>query len=245
MALRSGPGRGVYAAMALAGVGVSGVCILRRSSSLPPPNPKPEPPEPEPEPEPEAGRARIRPLEVDLREDSEAQIRRKCRAALEGTLTPMLALRNHGCESLCAEMAARARAHHQTAAIAATQQACELDGPLAPLADEARTELLALTYRLLGMMAMEGGAGQLGELEGRLCLRAYPKQETEVVRLGAHCDATLLTLLWSDAPGLEVLDDRTVQGWTPRDVMACKCSRSLCVFLRSLKDAAAQTGSRP
>jgi hypothetical protein len=160
---------------------------------------------------------KVRPQVVDLRADSEAEVRRKCHEALEGTLTPMLALRNHGCETVCADMATRAREHHSTASITEAQQACELDGPLASLADVARNELTALTYRLLAILA--GGDADIGQLEGRLCLRAYPAQHEETVRLGAHCDATLLTLLWSNAPGLQVMDPETVPDWTPEDVM--------------------------
>jgi hypothetical protein len=120
-------------------------------------------------------------------------------------------------------MAARARAHHETAAMSDLQRACDLDGPLAPLAESAREELTNLTYRVLGILV--GGdprtTAGLGRLEGRLCLRAYPKQTEQTVRLGAHCDATLLTLLWSDAPGLEVMDDRTLApDWEPSDVMS-------------------------
>jgi hypothetical protein len=129
----------------------------------------------------------------------------------------MLALRNHGCEAVCADMATRAREHHNTASITEGQQACELDGPLASLAGVARAELTALTHRLLTILA--GGNADIGQLEGRLCLRAYPAQHEETVRLGAHCDATLLTLLWSNAPGLQVMDPATVPDWTPADVM--------------------------
>jgi hypothetical protein len=235
--LRAGGRERLCAAVALAGLGAA--CLVKRSHAGEADLRLQPEPEPEPEPEPNAERPpqsqsqapqtqtqtqtqrKIRPQVIDLREDSEVQIRCKCRASLEGTLTPMLALRNHGCESVCAEMAARARAHHQTASLNKAQQACELDGPLAPLADVARAELLALTYRLLGILA-EGDAGAsaaLGQLEGRLCLRAYPVQQEETVRLGAHCDATLLTLLWSDAPGLQVMDAASVPDWTPSDVM--------------------------
>ena len=59
------------------------------------------------------------------------------------------------------------------------------------------------------------------EIAGRLCLRVYPRAASDEVneRLGAHCDATLFTLLWSTAPGLQVLDPDTAHGWTARNVM--------------------------
>jgi hypothetical protein len=77
----------------------------------PEPEPEPSPPRPplaSPSLDANAARRLIRPAEVDMRAP-EAQIRAELCAALQGTLTPMLALRNHGCEALCAEMAARAR----------------------------------------------------------------------------------------------------------------------------------------
>lgn len=36
--------------------------------------------------------------------------------------------------------------------------------------------------------------------------------------LGPHCDATLFTLLWSNAPGLQVLDPKRVAGWTAQHI---------------------------
>ena len=211
------PGTGgrerLCATVALIGLGAACLLAKRRPSNLEPSAPA-GPPRPSQMTAPRP--RKIRPQVVDLRADSEEQIRCKCRAAIEGTLTPMLALRNHGCESVCADMATRARAHHNTASLAGAQQACELDGPLASLAGVARAELMALTQRLLKILANDA---ELGQLEGRLCLRAYPAQHEETVRLGAHCDATLLTLLWSNAPGLQVMDPTTVPDWTPADVM--------------------------
>ena len=36
-----------------------------------------------------------------------------------------------------------------------------------------------------------------------------------------HCDSTLLTLLWADAPGLQVLEPRRAEalGWRPQHVL--------------------------
>ena len=40
-------------------------------------------------------------------------------------------------------------------------------------------------------------------------------------RLDAHCDSTLLTLLWVDSPGLQVLDAPRAEalGWRPEHVL--------------------------
>ena len=100
-------------------------------------------------------------------------------------------------------------------------------------AAQLRGGLLALSSRLLGLLspaapdegvaAAPAAAAADSEaaraphaLEGRLCLRVYPRQPARVDgadaapaasegRLGPHCDSTLFTLLWSDAPGLQVL----------------------------------------
>lgn len=224
-------------AMALAGLGAA-TCLAKHLNTRCPAKqkltntqelqsePQPErelqrergPVERKPHPPPSRQLRKIRPLMIDLLADSDAQIRRKCQAALEGTLTPMLALRNHGCESLCAELAIRAREYHDTASLTEAQQACDLSGPLASLASVARTELMGITQRLLKILGGDDVKAGL-HLQGRLCLRAYPAQQEETVRLGAHCDATLLTLLWSNAPGLQVMDPTTVPDWMPADVM--------------------------
>ena len=65
--------------------------------------------------------------------------------------------------------------------------------------------------------------------QGRLKMRTYPCSgdgtATNLMalpahRLGAHCDATLLTLLWSDAPGLQVVDPSSLgPEWEPSHIM--------------------------
>ena len=83
-----------------------------------------------------------------------------------------------------------------------------------------------------------GGAraalGQAGfELAAQLKLREYPAAASMAggavgagagagagVRLGGHVDNTLLTLLWADAPGLQVLSPRDPRGWTGEAVAA-------------------------
>ena len=110
------------------------------------------------------------------------------------------------------------------------QRAVDLDAAeLAPPTEELKARMLALCTRLLDALLGEGwqeGAG--GQLDGRLCLRVYPASpapaagadDADGLRLGAHCDATLLTLLWASSAGLEVLDPEaaTAQGWTPAQV---------------------------
>ena len=174
----------------------------------------------------------IRPHAVDMRL-SDSALREACRAGLEGTLTPMLALHHHGCAAELAELAARARAHHRLDSSSLPPQcACDFDGPLEPPAREVRTKLTALCERLLEVLV-----GEAAPLDGRICMRTYPRAApadgdadadadananadgSAQQRLGAHCDNTLLTLLWADGPGLQVLHPGRADGWTPERVM--------------------------
>jgi hypothetical protein len=161
----------------------------------------------------------VRPLAVDMRLPP-AQLRALCVPALSNTLSPMLSLRHHGCEALCAELAHAARAHHLGAGSregVEGQRAVDLAGPqLAPPAEELKARLLALCGTLLGALLGEGWEqAAAGQLDGRMCLRVYPASvappaalaapadDGDGLRLGAHCDATLLTLLWASSAGLE------------------------------------------
>lgn len=164
------------------------------------------------------GRRTVVPLGVDMRQPG--CLRDVCARALQGTISPMLVLYNHGCEEACADLAACAREHllrrtDQTH----LQRAHHLEGPCAVKADALRRCLLdkvcePVLDACLAPKAQESVHGtareilaQAGlELCGRLCLREYPHQPSVTgVRIGAHLDSTLMTLLWADGPGLEVL----------------------------------------
>ena len=158
---------------------------------------------------------------------------------LSDTLTPMLSIRNHGLEPYLRELARRTAAEHSAARDATDDPPDNFAHDLsAKDLEEARAGLTALCCRLLGMLLGEEEA-QRHRLHGRLCLRVYPAQPVSALqcdgtnstpsaasppastRLGAHCDATLFTLLWSDAPGLQVLDPVRAarSGWTVPDVV--------------------------
>lgn len=157
----------------------------------------------------------ITPVALDMRLPDES-LRETGRAAMRDTLTPMLAVHHHGCSEQLAELATRARARHSLddGSTLPPQSACDFDGPLEPLAEVARAKLTALCTRLLEILTGEAPA-----LEGRLCMRTYPQGETPL-RLGAHCDNTLFTLLWTDGPGLQVMHPERAREWTPQRVMA-------------------------
>ena len=181
----------------------------------------------------ESSATMIAPMAIDMRM-SDAALREACRGGLEGTLTPMLALHHHGCSTELAELAARARAHHRLdGGSLPLQCACDFDGPLEAPAREVRAKLTALCERLLEVLV-----GEAAPLDGRICMRTYPRAPPPAdgdgdcnadadadadgatqQRLGAHCDNTLLTLLWADGPGLQVLHPGRADGWTPERVM--------------------------
>ena len=220
----------------------------------------------------------LRPQELDL-SLSDSALRPACVHALN-SLTPTLSLVNHGCEkklrALAAAMQAQVVGEGENPKDYA-QQAHDISGQLAPAADEVKSCLRAVALRVLGIALGSPEAGEvLGQhdldLQGRLCLREYPRQQqqqqevptadaadavgkinSEAVtapstastastpstpslstpsppsppppppppRLGAHCDSTLLTLLWADSPGLQVLDPARAEalGWRPEHVL--------------------------
>ena len=192
----------------------------------------------------------VRPSTLDLSLSDEA-LRPACTSALS-SLTPMLALVNHGCEAKLRDLAEAMRttiANRQTneamqgrggadgvavdGVAVPLQQAHELDGHVAPAADALRACLRGVCMRVLAIALDDPALGatlaaRKLDVQGRLCLRAYPCAAGDGAeaapaapsqRLGAHCDSTLMTLLWADAPGLEVLDPVKAADWTPDAVM--------------------------
>ena len=92
-----------------------------------------------------------------------------------------------------------------------------------------RQKVEALSYRCArvlsaGALTKEVLQEKGASLGGRLTLRHYPRGGNGV--LGAHVDGNLFTLLWSDRPGLEVLDPEV--GSRRKCVCVCVC---VCVFL--------------
>lgn len=98
------------------------------------------------------------------------------------------------------------------------------DGPVTEAASELRAKLTTLVYRILDILFDTNVEAMLTSneerLNGRMCLREYSattevnnnttsssnndSNDDHVIRLGAHIDHTLLTVLWSNSPGLEV-----------------------------------------
>ena len=167
------------------------------------------------------------------------------------SLSPALALKNHGCEdkimALAAAMKKQIKQEHSESSSEPVvwQQAHAIEGALEPAAKALRSCLRDVCLRVVGI-ALSGEENQTGssvadqvlanlteqglDLQGRLCMREYPSCDDgsnahssapPPKRLGAHIDSTLMTLLWADGPGLEVLDaDRAAaEGWRPSHVL--------------------------
>ena len=175
----------------------------------------------------------IRPPLLDL-SLADAELHDVAFPALTNTLTPMVGLINHGCEGACAALAQAMRDQIATSGGldgGVKQQACQMDEgePCAAAAAELRTCLRGVCLRALRIALKDESlertlAAASLDVQGRLCLRAYPAVApcdagADLVRLGAHCDSTLVTLLWSDGPGLQVLDPKRAAEWEPGAVM--------------------------
>ena len=166
---------------------------------------------------------KLTPTTLDMRLP-DVTLRERCFSALAGTLTPMFAITHHGMEGACASLAARATEFHGLPPAyspnALPQTAYDLDGDLAPAAEELKGALLGLCARLVNVVAGEDVNQERG-LQARLCMRTYAPCTDRPERLGAHCDATLLTLLWASAPGLQVLEPDIAReaGWTREQVL--------------------------
>ena len=156
-----------------------------------------------------------------------------CRKAVSDSLTPTLSLVNHGCERKLRDLASAMRVRVPDPDPATEQQAHDFsDHDLADASAEAKECLRAVALRVLGLACGKNETSMGEELQGwgvdlhgRLCLRQYPPMtdgKQMAPRLGAHIDNTLLTLLWADGPGLQVLDSDRAQaaGWTPQDILS-------------------------
>jgi isopenicillin N synthase-like dioxygenase len=166
------------------------------------------------------------------------KLRTAAQAALTGTLSPVLCLINHGCEAACVTLSAQMQRQAGALPPGTVQQAIETDAAGCEAAATAlRGCLRDVGLRVLGLALGDTNieetlkSRQL-DLQGRLCLRAYPAGASPPAaaasttttgepppRLGAHCDSTLFTMLWADSAGLQVLDPVRAADWRPEAVL--------------------------
>eukprot|EP00929_Paragymnodinium_shiwhaense_P115704 TRINITY_DN84737_c0_g1_i1.p1 TRINITY_DN84737_c0_g1~~TRINITY_DN84737_c0_g1_i1.p1 ORF type:complete len:362 (+),score=80.00 TRINITY_DN84737_c0_g1_i1:54-1139(+) len=162
----------------------------------------------------------IRPVRLDLRRADE-ELRSLARAALMDTASPMFCVEHFGFEQLLADTVIFMRAHEKLDGKPLTES-CETYVLRAQdetdgreyfcddiLLKEFHREIRTLARRLLGILLGEAALQELeatGQyVDGKLSLRFYPGGD-QCMRLNAHVDANLFTLLWAGGPGYEALD---------------------------------------
>lgn len=146
---------------------------------------------------------------LDLTNPDDSLLRRLARQSLENTASPMFLIKNFGFEQLLQSVIARA----------SSENTCLSDGKSHfdlktehtqddPLFDEFRDEMKALATRVATILFGEESAAGV-QLDGPLSVKSYvgesDESRTDDIRLGAHVDGNMFTILWSNAPGLQVL----------------------------------------
>ena len=151
----------------------------------------------------------LRPPICDLSQSDE-KIRKVIYEALRGTLSPAMTIVGHGCEGMIRELEQTLREKPRIKKVLqdekTSQEAFDIDESLAKKHEKLKTCLEGVCKRLLCLASSKETSSKTTNVNGRLCFRVYPKQDKEKVRLGAHVDHTLMTLLYSNCAGLEILD---------------------------------------
>lgn len=162
----------------------------------------------------------VQPVVLDWAQD-DAHLRDALRGALQGTLSPMFAVKNYGFEALRAEAVRRARRRYKLHAYTGDEDCVSvsrLDGCEVAL----RRELRALCLRIGRLACGEGFAEALAQdrktLDGRLSMRFYPTGGQGV--LGQHVDGNLFTVLWADTQGLQVINPERAAPLTQDDILS-------------------------
>ena len=162
-----------------------------------------------------AARAKIAPVVVDMTRD-EAEIKALIIGALQKA-PPIFAATKYGFEDKFLHLVRALREKHALHQHSTDERCVSIS--LADLEDglteeELQMDLRALTSRICeivlgGEFARRLETEQL-EMGGALSMRFYPRRSADLAAteaenlLGAHVDGNFITLLWSDAPGLQV-----------------------------------------
>ena len=175
---------------------------------------------------------RLRPLDVSS--PNHSLLRRYARQSLENTASPMFTITNFGFEQLLQSVVARASSSEQGQLTSAGRG--HFDLKTSETEDDAmftefREEMQVLAQKVAAILFGDEIAQQV-VLDGPLSVKSYVgrRKRTEEgtgvegtappstvalstdsqVRLGAHIDGNFFTLLWSNAPGLQVLNPKKV-----------------------------------
>jgi len=157
----------------------------------------------------------ISPVVVDLLIHDEEEIRSLVKEGLSGP-SPMFAIKNYGFESLIKEVRQTTMgAKHFKAETETSEErciSCELQDELSlKLKKRSKALVTRLSDTLFGPEFRDDLKKKGETLDGRQSMRYYAgekelSQTPGETALGPHVDATLFTMLWSDGPGLQVLN---------------------------------------
>ncbi len=138
----------------------------------------------------------------------------RLRDALAKATSPILAIINHGTEAACRQLAASAARASDRQTAPRVPPPPQLSVPLddtksiSQEAESVRASLLTVCNRALHALNPAIASRAEEGLDARLSCRIYPcSPDVLPQRLGAHVDSTLVTLLYSNAPGLQVLEE--------------------------------------
>ena len=149
----------------------------------------------------------LRPPICDLSQSDE-KIKKIIYEALRDTLSPAMTIVGHGCEGMIRDLEQTLREKPRIKKVLqdenTSQEAFDIDESLAEKRKNLKMCLEKVCKRLLCLASTD--TSSIPNVDGRLCFRVYPKHDKDKIRLGAHVDHTLMTLLYSNCAGLEVLD---------------------------------------
>jgi hypothetical protein len=162
----------------------------------------------------------INPTILDLNSDDPSLLRRLAQQSLRNTASPMFMIENFGFEQLLQSVVQKAssksKERNQLVEGRTHFDLKTEDTEDDPLFDEFKDEMKALANRVAIILFGEEACAGV-EFDGPLSVKSYIGDRGKIehtkssdysdsdVRLGAHIDGNMFTLLWSNAPGLQVL----------------------------------------
>eukprot|EP00928_Gymnodinium_smaydae_P032612 TRINITY_DN23571_c0_g1_i1.p1 TRINITY_DN23571_c0_g1~~TRINITY_DN23571_c0_g1_i1.p1 ORF type:complete len:365 (-),score=62.96 TRINITY_DN23571_c0_g1_i1:159-1253(-) len=165
----------------------------------------------------------ITPTLLDMRR-SDAELRSLAVSSLQDTVSPLFAVQHFGFEDLLNDAVSLVR-ERENLDSSPPSASCSVYVLRAQDSDSANEyydkedarirnfhkEMRELSRRLLRILLGDAALAEIDAndqyVDGKLSLRFYPGSDTSI-RLNAHVDANLFTLLWAGGPGYEVLDPR-------------------------------------
>jgi len=166
---------------------------------------------------------------IDLQSTEDTSVlRRLARQSLENTASPCFMIQNFGFEKLLQSVVERASVHSREGddddVAGRVNSRAHFDLKTSeteddPMYDDFRDQMKILARRVASILFGEEAVLDV-ELDGSLSVKSYANDRrdrseltlesssnssTSNIRLGAHVDGNMFTILWSNAPGLQVL----------------------------------------